>query len=264
MISSKVSGPKAFGRSWSARVGEAGCSGKSAAIVQTGSWCSRIRQRPRIDRDHARTARPDPRPRPSHDRPARRTLSIFWSERAITYDWTIHDYHSICPRVNLIGSGGRYCGEPDEAACDRCLARLGDDQGRAVSDSISAWRTRSAGRLARCRRVFAPSADVVRRLKRYFPEVDVALRPHEESLPRIESLAAPLRDGEPVRVAVIGTLVSVKGADRLLECARDARSRELPLEFHVIGRTDRRRAALAPGQRARSRGVIAKRKSTSA
>jgi hypothetical protein len=160
-------------------------------------------------------------------------------EKGISYDWTINDYYSICPRVNLIGSEGSYCGEPDTVACDRCLSRLGDDQGRAVSDSIAAWRTRSANRLARARRVFVPSADVARRIERYFPRRITTLRPHPDSLPRLESLAAPLRAGESVRVAVIGTLTKVKGAERLLACANDARVRKLPLEFHLIGSTDR-------------------------
>jgi glycosyltransferase involved in cell wall biosynthesis len=160
-------------------------------------------------------------------------------DQDVPYDWTIHDYHSICPRVNLLGSDGRYCGEPDTSGCDRCLARLGDDQGRAVSGSIAAWRTQSANRLATARRVFAPSADVARRLERYFPRRIVTLRPHPDSLPRLESLAPPLRAGESVRVAVIGTLTKVKGSERLLACARDARLRGLPLEFHLIGSTDR-------------------------
>jgi hypothetical protein len=160
-------------------------------------------------------------------------------DRGVSYDWTIHDYYAICPRINLIGSRGRYCGEPDDAACDSCLARLGDDQGRPVSHSISAWRKRSADRLAGARRVFAPSADVVRRLERYFPCPNVILRPHPESAPHNEILAASLRAGEPVRVAVIGTLSQIKGSERLLACAHDAAVRRLPLEFHLIGSSDR-------------------------
>ena len=160
-------------------------------------------------------------------------------EQGIPYDWTIHDYHTICPRVNLIGAGLRYCGEPDLAGCDRCLARLGDDQGRTVAESIAAWRRRSLARLRGARRVFAPSVDVARRLARYFPERTVVVRPHAESLPCLEGLAAPLRGGDPVRVALIGTLVAVKGSERLDACARDATNRGLPLEFHVIGSTDR-------------------------
>ncbi len=160
-------------------------------------------------------------------------------EQNISYDWSIHDYHAICPRVHLIGARGRYCGEPDQAGCNQCLARLGDDQGRPVADSIAVWRTRSERRLRGARRVFAPSDDVARRLARYFPGRSVVFRPHAESLPSLQGLAAPWQAGETVRVALIGTLVAMKGAERLIACARDAAIRGLPLEFHVIGSTDR-------------------------
>ena len=169
-------------------------------------------------------------------------LFELFEERGLTYDWSIHDFYTVCPRINLIGQGGRYCGEPDQDGCDRCLAKLGDASGRPIAEGIVAWRKRNGRRLAHARRVFAPSADVCRRLARYFPDVAPVLRPHPESLPILESLAAPKRADEPVRVAVIGTLVAIKGSERLLDCARDARSRGLALEFHVIGSTDRDRA----------------------
>ncbi len=161
------------------------------------------------------------------------------AERGVTYDWTIHDYHTICPRINLISFGGRYCGEPDESGCNRCLAQLGDDSGRPVSESITTWRGKSASRLAGARRVFVPSTDVSRRLGRYFPGLGLTLRPHEESLSIMEPIARPLRADEAIRVAVIGTLVAVKGSERLVACASDARLRGLPLEFHLIGSSDR-------------------------
>jgi len=42
-----------------------------------------------------------------------------------------------------------------------------------------------------------------------------------------------------VRVAVVGTIIRAKGYGRLLQCARDARARRLPLEFHIFGSTER-------------------------
>ena len=159
--------------------------------------------------------------------------------QGVPFDWTIHDYYTICPRVNLINGEHSYCGEPDEAGCNRCLARLGDDQGRPVATSIESWRDGFARRLGRARRVFVASGDSRDRLARYFPDLHVLLRPHPESLPHLESLAASRVPGEPVRVAVVGTITAVKGAEKLLACARDALARALPLEFHVIGSTDR-------------------------
>ena len=168
--------------------------------------------------------------------------------RGVPYDWTIHDYVTICPRVSLLDSDYRYCGEPDAASCDRCLARNGDDQGRAVTESITAWRERFSRTLGGARRVFAPSEDARHRLSRYFPQLKLLLRPHPEVLPKLASLAAPLRAGEDVRVAVIGTIVPGKGSVRLLACARDARDRGLPLAFHIIGSTDRDAVLTALGK----------------
>jgi glycosyltransferase involved in cell wall biosynthesis len=89
------------------------------------------------------------------------------------------------------------------------------------------------------RRVFAPSDDVHRRLARHIPDARVIHRPHPEESPALASLAARLVPGETVRVAVLGTIVAIKGSERLLACAHDARTRNLPLVFHVIGSTDR-------------------------
>jgi glycosyltransferase involved in cell wall biosynthesis len=159
----------------------------------------------------------------------------------VPYDWTIHDYYTICPRVNLVGARRTYCGEPDAGSCDRCLATLGDDQGRPVTATITSWRERFSPLLGRARRVIVPSEDVRRRLARYFPELRVLLRPHPEELRSVQCLAVRWHPAEPVRVVVLGTITNIKGSERLAACARDARTRGLQLEFYVIGSTDRDR-----------------------
>jgi len=119
------------------------------------------------------------------------------------------------------------------------LERLGDYHGSRVTESITAWRERFSRSLLGARRVFAPSEDVRRRLSRYFHDVPTLLRPHFEAIPDLQGLAARPGPGETVRAAVIGSIVRVKGSERLLACARDAGHRCLPLEFHVVGSTDR-------------------------
>jgi O-antigen biosynthesis protein len=160
------------------------------------------------------------------------------ADHGISYDWTIHDYYTICPRVNLVNAESTYCGEPHELGCNQCLARNGNDQGQPVPISIEGWRQHNANHLGRARRVIVPSADVRDRIDRYFPDLSVILRPHPETLPDLRSLAPSLAPDEPARIAVVGTITAIKGSERLLACARDARARELPLEFHVIGSTD--------------------------
>ena len=150
--------------------------------------------------------------------------------RNVPYDWTIHDYYSICPRINLIGSTGRYCGEPDTAACTRCLAELGDDRAAPSPDSIvdsareahAGWRElgessrRASMSCAVSRVTFRTATCCCGRTPSRFPA---------------GSLARPFEPARSVRVAVIGTLVAVKGSERLLACARDARTRGCPSNF---------------------------------
>lgn len=147
-------------------------------------------------------------------------------------DIEIHDYQVICPRLNLAGEDGRYCGEPDTAACNACLARNGSKFG--VRD-IEAWRAVQGRMLAAASSVWVPDADVRDRLERYFPAIDVAVSPHEELVPAAAGANARAAAGAPVHIAVVGAIGRIKGYDVLLECARDAQQRRLPLRFSLLG-----------------------------
>ncbi len=156
----------------------------------------------------------------------------------VSYGFTVHDYFSICPRINLIDSSGVYCGETGEAACRTCLA-----EGEALPGGrpdIAVWRAGYAALLSGAAVVRAPSHDAARRIERYFPGLDVTVRPHEERIRPPAGYRPPVhRPGEKLRVAVIGAIGPHKGSAVLLECARDALTRNLPLEFVIIGYSDR-------------------------
>ena len=184
-------------------------------------------------------------------------------EHGVPYDWTVHDYYTICPRVNLIGAGGKYCGEPDAGSCNRCLASLGDDQGRPVIGddhrlARAVWPP--SGRCAaglRPQRGCSPAAGAI------FRRPAGTVRPHAEALPSLESLAAPPVLGETIRVAVLGTIVPVKGVEVLEACARDARRRKLPTGV-PRDRLDRPQRGVRPsGERPWSRAAIGRRRSSS-
>ena len=54
----------------------------------------------------------------------------------VPYDYTLHDYHPICPQYHLVTEDGRYCGEPDAAGCAACLAKRPGQWGI----DITTWR----------------------------------------------------------------------------------------------------------------------------
>jgi GT2 family glycosyltransferase len=145
----------------------------------------------------------------------------------IPYDVTLHDYLSICPQHHLSDEAGRYCGEPDEDGCNACLAR----RKPAWEHDIAGWRRRFGTLLAGADRIIAPSHDIAGRVHRYHPQAQIKVWPHPEA--ESEFPAAP------VRVLLPGGISAIKGIAVLEACVRDARERDLPLHFRVLGHLER-------------------------
>jgi len=144
----------------------------------------------------------------------------------------IHDYKVICPRINLVDEHGKYCGEPAEQQCNKCLKQLGSNFG--VYD-IGAWRRLHHQVLGKADRINVPDQDVAERLKRYFPDLSYTVEPHEE-IGAVDVIEPRLRKpNEKLRVVVIGAISDIKGYEVLLECAKDAKKRKLPIEFVLMG-----------------------------
>ena len=148
----------------------------------------------------------------------------------VRYDVHVHDHAWLCPRVTLVGAGRRYCGEPDAAACELCVA----DAGRVLDEDIAVadLRARSAALLAGADRVIVPSLDARARIVRHFGGRP-AVVPHEDD--RASTPARPRAPEPRLRVCVPGAIGTEKGYHVLLEAARDARVRALPLDYVLVG-----------------------------
>ena len=149
----------------------------------------------------------------------------------VPYDIYVHDYASFCQRIALVGPGRRYCGEPDLAGCEACVADLGTNLEEEIA--MPALVARSAAELEGARAVIAPSADAASRLRRHFPDVRARVQSWEDEA-GLPPMRAP-RPGARLRVCVVGAIGLEKGYDVLLACARDAAARALALEFVVVG-----------------------------
>lgn len=163
----------------------------------------------------------------------------------VPYDAFIHDYAWICPRITLIDHSGRYCGEPAVSVCNACIRRNGSHLG---GDRISVrdLRRRSVKWLRQARSVSAPSSDCATRMARYVDR-PITIRGHTQSRVRPILLPRPQLH-QVVRIAVIGAIGEHKGYRVLLNCARDARKRSLPMEFVVVGFTENDKPLIDTGK----------------
>lgn len=144
----------------------------------------------------------------------------------------VHDYYAVCPRVNLVTAEGRYCGEPSNDDCNRCLAQDGLIE---QSGPIESWRAASLQLLSAATQVVVPSADVARRLAQMAPRVRVDVEPHEDDPPPCRLPDVTLAQGEAVRVLVVGAISRIKGYDVVLGLAQVAQRQALPLSLSLLG-----------------------------
>lgn len=154
---------------------------------------------------------------------------------AVPLHVVFHDYYWVCPRINLVDAGGRYCGEPDEAGCDACLAQ--EPAPPVPVSSIRLWRASHGALLRVAASVRAPDEDVTRRIQRRFPSLAVKVTPHQDvASPALRMRPPRVRQGgDPLRVLVIGAVGKIKGYDVLLGMAHAVRQHGLPLQLELLG-----------------------------
>lgn len=169
-------------------------------------------------------------------------LRLACNAAQVRYDVTVHDYMSVCPRIHLVDGSGLYCGEPDAAQCDECIRINGSPFGYP---SIWRWRAGYSRLFRGARKVFVPDQDVAERMSRNFREVDFVVRPHPEvsGHPGHHLIAIPSKKQverkKRVRVGLLGALGPIKGSALLESIARFAQEDQFPIDFVVIGYTDR-------------------------
>ncbi len=149
----------------------------------------------------------------------------------VPFDVTLHDYFAICPQVNLLPwLQDAYCGEPDIAHCNACIA---DKSSHAARDIVS-WRRGNAWQFLEAERVICPSEDVRKRLARYGLDGRALVVPHEPVAAGPWPMVPPtISKGEVLRVAVLGVLANQKGAPTVLSVA--AAADPGAISIHVIG-----------------------------
>jgi glycosyltransferase involved in cell wall biosynthesis len=165
------------------------------------------------------------------------------------FDMTLHDYLPVCPRINMIDGSRVYCGEPDLHDCERCVARDGSPFGRPA---VWEWRERYARLLTGARQVYVPNEDMAVRMRRFLAQITYMVRPHPERKPDTawESHRAPFVEAKTKgirRISLLGHIHENKGSALLVATARAALFRGLPLQFVVIGTTDREEELRAVG-----------------
>ncbi|MFN7153199.1 MAG: methyltransferase domain-containing protein [Acidovorax sp.] len=151
----------------------------------------------------------------------------------VGYDFTSHDFYSFCTNITLTGKINRYQADKHGECCDGTHP----PSMPPVAEQITDWRIRNRIFLEGARFVLSPSLDTAQRMLAAFPSARVRFAPHTDLDHSAHQAPQPrrLQPQQPLRIAVIGALSIIKGAEVLEATARLAQKNGSPLEFHLIG-----------------------------
>ncbi|EKT4452353.1 glycosyltransferase [Pseudomonas putida] len=156
---------------------------------------------------------------------------------------TVHDYAWICPQVTLTPGGKPFEGD-EHHDCNICMNLYQPHPALehfvTADKSVDKYRGNFTDLFAKAKTILVGATDVRDRMIRFGMKGKYKVIPHaapETSIfHKVERLPEIPHSG-PIKVAMIGGISEIKGYFTLIECAREAELKNLPLEFIVFGHT---------------------------
>lgn len=143
-------------------------------------------------------------------------------------EFRLHDYHSVCPSLNLLNSKSQFCDIPDIKICNNCLPKNPHSIEIGVVE-IQTWRDKWLNVLERSDRIICYGEESRNRLTSVYPSIahKTDVRKHfvqPLSLPTPRSNRTPLI--EELRIGIVGNLNIAKGSQVAIDLARTIKEKK--------------------------------------
>ncbi len=156
------------------------------------------------------------------------------------YVFFIHDFHAVCPSLNLINSNRQYCfAEKNIAVCNQCLPHNEFANIYDGNITISYWRKLYAALLVGAQKVVAPSENAARIINKYYPHIDIEIVPHCVDYIIEKTFQNSFTTEKILNIAFVGAISVIKGEDIIYALADKIRTEFLPIRIKIIGITNR-------------------------
>ena len=156
---------------------------------------------------------------------------------------TLHDFHTICPRINMLTVGDVFCNEPDNVVCNKeCLPQLGVHSSSYLNMSdfdndVSNWQDFYEEKLNGARKVFTPSVDTQKRVLEKIPVKNIVAQYHPEAVQKVQFLPRYVYGDKVLRIGFIGAIGPHKGVNKIKELVSYIEESGLSIEIVIFGYT---------------------------
>lgn len=161
-------------------------------------------------------------------------IILLRSRLGVDLIYLVHDYYSLCPRIQMVAHTGRFCDcDCDIRLCNQCLRVLGVT-GPLIAQGIdiAQWREASRKLLSVAIEVRTFSEDTRQRLIRAFGLKNASCFPHQ---PLIRFAPLEISHVKDVVIGIIGNIYYTKGSNVVLHLAQYLLAKNESAKVVVIG-----------------------------
>jgi len=151
---------------------------------------------------------------------------------------SLHDFFSVCPRINKINYKNSYCGNPENRECDFCLESYANENYdiKGIKD-IAAWRKAWGLLFSLADKVIAPSEAARDEIMQQYKNISIEVIEHGIDI-YCEKRELDIDTDEEYHAAFVGFLTEIKGKDiveRLIDYSHRLNDN---VYFHLFGYMD--------------------------
>jgi len=147
---------------------------------------------------------------------------------------SLHDYFSICPRINKVTKDNLYCGHWDEAKCNSCLSSFNKIEG---INNIEAWNSVWNLLFSYANKIIAPSEAAKREVSEVYNHLSIDVVEHGiDTLNDKKEL--DIDTDKEFHVAFLGGISVIKGKKLIEELIKYSRHNKDGIFFHLFGNID--------------------------
>lgn len=139
---------------------------------------------------------------------------------------TLHDFYSLCPTINMLYCGEKYCMNMDNKDCSKCLSVTK----KIDNDIVSDWRDDWHSFLKKFDKIIVPSLDTKHKILDVYKGLSITAIEHGIDLQKVDY---EVRFKDKFHIAFVGVMCNHKGGNvlkKLLDSHIDDR-----FHFHVFG-----------------------------
>ena len=153
--------------------------------------------------------------------------------------YSMHDFYSLCPSLNLLDDQLRHCGAVCTSGEGNCQPSLWPRGSMPVLKHrfIGRWQEMFGQFIDKCDQLITTAASAAATISRIYPQAEgkLAVIPHGRDFAEMHELASRPQPREKIRVLVPGNISVSKGALLIKEITKlDTEGR---FEFHLLGDT---------------------------